>query len=50
MQPYREGTTMTTESKLKEYLRNAGDGMNEDEDKQRGQDKLKQFKEDQVLD
>lgn len=26
VQPFREGTTMTTESKLKELLRNAGDG------------------------
>jgi hypothetical protein len=30
--PYREGTTMITESKLKEFLRNAGDGQNEDDD------------------
>lgn len=30
--PYREGTTMTTESKLKEFLRKAGEGNNDDDE------------------
>jgi hypothetical protein len=38
------------ESKLKEFLRKAGDEQNDgDEKEQRGQDLLKQFKDDQVL-
>ena len=42
VQPYREGTTMTTESALNQYLKNVKDGGNDDDDKNnRGQDKLK---------
>lgn len=47
--PFREGGNLV-ESKLKEFLRGqAGDGTNEEEENaQRGLDKLKQFKEDQL--
>lgn len=30
--PYREGTTLAVESKLKVYLKNANDGENVDDD------------------
>ena len=30
--PYRDGTTTLTESKLKDFLKNAGDGQNEEDE------------------
>ncbi|CAD8094551.1 unnamed protein product [Paramecium sonneborni] len=45
--PYREGTTLAVESKLKAYLKNANEGEDLDDDNQGGRNKLQQFKEDQ---
>ncbi|KAM3142226.1 hypothetical protein pb186bvf_005635 [Paramecium bursaria] len=45
--PYREGTTLQVESKLKVFLKSAGNGGEEDEGQPSGKNKLQQFKEDQ---